>query len=82
MKAITTRYHGPSNVRGSRISATDGDNRIYISMDPEWNGDTAHEKACEALCHKMGWKGRLQHGHLGNDHVFVWLADYDVMEVK
>ena len=34
MKVITTRYHGPTNTRGSRIAATDEDgNRVSLTYD-------------------------------------------------
>lgn len=35
MKAITTKYHGPTDKRGARISATDGDgNRASVAYPP------------------------------------------------
>ncbi len=75
MKAIVTRYHGPGNVRGSRISATDSDgNRVYIGIEPQWNHDTSHEQAAIALCSKMGWKGQLVYGSMGPcSEVFVFM---------
>mgnify|MGYP001596465819 CR=1 FL=1 len=73
MKAIMTTYHGPTNTRGSRIIATDGDrNRISIPYPYELSGEACHRKAAEALKDKMGWKGELIGGGLKNGYAFVF----------
>jgi len=75
MKSIVTKYHGPGNVRGSRISATDSDkNRVSIPIDPIWSTDTMHTQAAVALCRKMNWHGTLMAGYLkSGSQVFVWI---------
>lgn len=73
-KAIKTKYHGPGNVKGSRISATDEDgNRIVLSWDYALDSDGNHKVAARALCDKMGWRGELASGGLKDCivHVFV-----------
>lgn len=73
MKAITTTYHGPTNTRGSRISATDGDgNRITLPYNHALNVAQTHAEAAVALCQKMGWHGTLIQGSLPKGYVFVW----------
>ena len=73
MKAIVTKYHGPTDTRGSRISASDEDgNRISISYPDELNSADAHAKAAGVLCDKLGWHGSLVSGSLKNGFVFVW----------
>ncbi len=73
MKSIRTKYHGPTNTKGSRISASDEDgNHISISYPYELSGEDVHRKAAVALCEKMGWKGRLVGGSLRDGYVFVW----------
>lgn len=74
MKAIVTKFHGPGNTRGSRVSASDSDgNRVYISLDPTWSHDKSHQMAAIALCQKMGWLGTLYQGFLkSGQEVFVW----------
>jgi hypothetical protein len=73
MKAITTRYIGPSNTRGSRITATaEGGNRVVISYDPALNSDGAHMKAAITLCEKMGWGTDIIGGGTDNGYVFVF----------
>ena len=65
MKAIKTTYHGPTNFKGSRIIARDGDgNRITIGYPYELSGDAVHEKAARALMLKMNWTGKLYTGWL------------------
>ena len=75
MKAIKTKYKGPTDTRGSRIIASDGDgNRITISYPYELSGEAVHRKAAEALCDKMGWTGKksLVSGSLKNGYVFTF----------
>jgi hypothetical protein len=74
MKAIVTKYHGPTNTRGSRYSATaEGGNRISLSADDRIGSEENHTAAALALCHKLDWKGELVPGGLPNgDTVFVF----------
>jgi hypothetical protein len=74
MKAIVTKYHGPTNTRGSRVTASDCDgNRVTVSYDCSLISERAHAKAAIALCKKMGWYGDLQSGALGTGYVFTWM---------
>ena len=55
MKAIVTKYHGPTDFKGSRISAYDSDgNRVTISYDH--GSRNPHQDAAIALVRKMGWQ--------------------------
>ena len=73
MKAIVTKYHGPSNVRRSRIIASDEDgNRVTVSYDDALNSEENHDAAMSALCYKMNWQGSLVRGSLKNGYVYVW----------
>lgn len=73
MKAIITKYIGPSNCRGSRIKATDTEhNQITISYDDSLNSDQAHMKAAIALCGKMKWPANLIGGGVKDGYVFVF----------
>ena len=73
MKAITTKFHGPTNIKGSRISATDSDgNRVTISVDHSLGIDERHDAAAVALCRKMGWTGKLIRGGLKNGNAYVF----------
>lgn len=73
MKAISTRYKGPTDTKGARIVATDSDNnRVTISYPYELSGEDVHRKAAEALCAKMGWTGKLIGGGTKQGYVFVF----------
>jgi hypothetical protein len=74
MKAISTKYIGPGNVRGSRFKATDGDgNSITVSYNYALNADKNHMMAAVALAEKMGWTGTLIQGSTKEGYVHVWL---------
>lgn len=54
---IFTKYHGPGNVKGSRISAhAPGWNlpRVYIPYPHEKSGAECHAEAVKALLKKAG----------------------------
>jgi hypothetical protein len=77
MKAIVTKYHGPTNFKGSRITASDQDgNRITISYPYELSGEACYRKAAQALCNKMKWEGNLIAGSWKHGYVFVFGPDW------
>ena len=56
MKAILTKYLGPTDCKGSRITAWDCDgNRATVPYDHALSGEAVHREAAIALVHKMGW---------------------------
>ncbi len=77
MKAITTKFHGPTNSRGSRYSACDSDgNRVFVSADYAISSEGNHDAAAFALCKKMGWtRHNLMRGGTANGNVYVFEAD-------
>ena len=79
MKAITTKFHGPTNTRGSRYSATDSDgNRVSLATEFELDSTGNHERAAKALCVKMGWvQYPLMGGGTKNGCVFVFDAHHN-----
>jgi hypothetical protein len=73
MKAIVTKYHGPTNTRGARVSASDSDgNKVTLSYDHSLNSGEMHVAAARALAAKMDWHGVLIEGSLASGYVFVW----------
>lgn len=74
MKAIVVKYHGPTNTKGSRYSATaEGVARLYMSKDYSLNSDECKHEAAKKLCTKMCWPTNLIEGTLPNgDSVFVF----------
>jgi hypothetical protein len=55
MQAIRTRYHGPTNTRGSRISATCQAGRITVAYDHGLSESGNHRAAAMALREKLNW---------------------------
>jgi len=77
MKAIITKYHGPTDYKGARITASDEDNnRITISYPHELSGEACHRAAADALCKKMNWQGNLVGGSLKRGYVFTFGPDW------
>jgi hypothetical protein len=76
MKAIETKYRGPTNCRGSRIIATDSDgNRATISYNHAKNSEGNHQAAAFELCERMGWRGVLQGGHTKDGMAWTWIDE-------
>ena len=76
MKAIVTKYHEPTDTRGSRITASDEDgNKCTIPYPYELSGEACHRAAAQALCDKMNWTGEMQGGPLKNGYVFVFVEN-------
>jgi hypothetical protein len=72
MKAIQTRYYGPTNTRGSRIKAwAEGVGSVSIPYPHELSGEDVHRAAADKLAAKYGWKNKLVGGGLPNgDYAF------------
>jgi hypothetical protein len=72
LQAITTKYLGPTNKRGSRIKAiaANGDS-IIIDKDNSLHSEDAHRKAAEALQKKLKWDFPLIQGGVKSGYVFV-----------
>ena len=73
MKAISTRYLGPTDRNGDRVKANDGDgNTITIPWDYAQSNETNHQFAALALAGKMQWGGTMHGGHTRNGMVWVF----------
>jgi hypothetical protein len=70
-QAITTRYIGPSNVRGSRVKARAEAGSVTLNWDDALDSYANHAKACEALVRKFAWGGVWFGGGTGDGYVFV-----------
>ncbi len=53
MQAIQTKYHGPTNTRGSRVSASCARGRISVEWNDAFISEQNHVRACELLCAKF-----------------------------
>ena len=74
-QAITTRYIGPSNVRGSRVKATAAAGSVTLHWDDALNSDANHQAAAVALAAKYGWGGKWFGGSIADGCVFVCIGD-------
>ena len=60
MKAILTKYIGPTNTRPARVKADAGDGvTLARSWDSTLDSRRNHAGAARALCNKMGWEAEL-----------------------
>lgn len=72
MRVIKTVYKGPTNSRGSRIIANDGNgNRVIVPYNHELNIDGNHLAAAYALCKRLGWSCDVVAGWYKNDRYFI-----------
>jgi len=82
MQTITTKYLGPTDTLGSRISATaTGGQRIVVSRDYGLNTYNNHAAAMVALCRKLNWKGKLQGGDTKTGTVWIFVDVFNQIEV-
>jgi len=72
-QAITTKYIGPTNSRGSRVKAKAAAGSIIIPWDDGLDVNDNHKRAAMALANKFGWTGKLAEGGLpsGDGNVYV-----------
>ena len=74
MKAIITRYHGPTDHRGARISATtEGAGRVYEDYDHALDGEKLHFEAVKKLCKQLDWHGIFVAGGTPDERGYAWV---------
>jgi hypothetical protein len=73
LQAIRTKYHGPTDHRGSRVTATSGSGcKLTIPMRHDLSHEQCHRVAAEMLAQKLAWPGTLIQGGLQDGYVFVF----------
>lgn len=79
-QAISTRFIGASNIRGSRVKARAAAGSITLNWDHSLNIEQNHAAAAEAFATKYNWNGNWYQGGLfDNGYVFVCVDSRDVM---
>lgn len=75
MQAITTKYLGATNYRGSRIVARAQAGRVIVSWDDALDVEPNHTAAAVALAEKYGWTERntLVGGALPDDTGYAFV---------
>lgn len=73
MQAITTKYLGPTNYRGSRVVAKCQAKRLTVSWDDALNAEQNYNAAARMLAERLGWHGTWHGGALpdGTGNVYV-----------
>jgi hypothetical protein len=72
-QAITTKYLGPTEVRGSRVKATAEAGSVILTWDDSKNTDQNHQAAARALAVKFGWDGIWHGGALPGNGGYVFV---------
>ena len=79
MQTITTKYLGPTNRKGSRITAvTSSGIRIYREYDPSANREENHMRVARILKDEMKWTGAMEGGDTKEGMVFVFSGHYTI----
>jgi hypothetical protein len=73
MDAIITKYHGPTDKLGARISASVSTKRVYIPFPYDLDGWRAHAAAARELLNAVGLpdETRLIVGETPLGYVFI-----------
>lgn len=58
MQAIQTKYLGPTNTKGARISARCDAKRIVLPWDYSLDAHKNHARAAHELAQQLGWLDR------------------------
>ena len=71
---IQTKWHGPTNFRGSRVTAyTCNGHRLTLSWDDALNADENHMAAAKALTANMEWDGEWVGGASADNKGYVFV---------
>lgn len=75
LQAITTKYLGPTNHRGSRIVAQCNAKRIVVEWDDSLDVAENHTRAAQNLATQLGWDGPWHGGALpeSNSHAYCFV---------
>lgn len=79
MQAIRTRYHGPTNNRGSRIVAKCEAGSLSMPFDYSLNHEGNHAKAARLFVERLGWSGMFLGGEFAHD--YYWVANSEASPV-
>ncbi len=81
MIAIVTKYHGPTDRRGARISARRGDHQpgdtvVWLPFNYAANSEERHRAAAVVFCDRHGWASDwLVAGEMRDGYVFCFGPD-------
>ena len=73
MQAITTRYCGPTNSRGSRVIAECDAKRRVSEWQSALGSVENHARAARALAAELGWEGQWAGAQPKGNGGWVWV---------
>ena len=73
MLAITSKYHGPTDTRGSKVRATGFRGSVTVPYDSALDSEANHRAAVVALCAKLGWDADRFFGGGMTDGRWAWV---------
>jgi hypothetical protein len=73
MLAITSKYHGPTDTRGSKVRATGFRGTVTVPYDSALDSEANHRAAVVALCEKLGWDADRFFGGAMVDGRWAWV---------
>lgn len=70
MKALVTRYHGPTNTKGARISVrAEGCKPVFYSFDYAAKDEGGRFDAAQSYADAMGWGKVISRGAMPNGDI-------------
>jgi len=73
MLAITSKYHGPTSIRGSCVRATANHNMATVPWDSALDIEDNHRQAVIRLCEKLCWDADRFFGGVLDDGRWAWV---------
>lgn len=73
MVAIASKYHGPTDTRGSCVRATANGHMATVAYASELDSEANHRAACKLLCDKLGWDADRFFGGAMDDGRWAWV---------
>lgn len=73
MLGIYSKYHGPTDTRGSCVRATANHNMVTLPWLSELDSEANHRMAAVALCRKLGWDADRFFGGVMDDGRYAWV---------
>lgn len=78
-QAITTKYLGPTDHRGSRVKAQAEAGSLTLDWDDNLNSDQNHVRAAQALARKLDWTGNWYGGAIPGV-AYAWVLATDARD--
>lgn len=84
MQAISTKFYGPTNYRGSRIRAKADAGTVWVDWKYELGVEENHDRAAWAFARKFGWDEKdypVYRGSTQEGYVYVFAVPYSLTNI-